>query len=271
MPQTALNDRTYMLKNARYKFVRVFSGDTLGQGDNTNSNFIAQLYNDTNLGKVREFTIQSACIPNVFPNIKGLSIFLSYIPLVGPPVAVSVAVLDGQYTTAQLMASLKNEIDAILPVGSSVTFTQDPISQKIIFSATNLTSIEFFDVVSNPLSTLAPKLGINITQPPATSGTFDSIPSLAGEQYIFINSQTLNLSKTRLSNGLGVSAIVSVPVNVQYGQNIYYQNTGDLTNDVIFNAPTDLTNINITLRNQDGSIPELPDNHPMTLILKVFY
>ena len=68
-----------------------------------------------------------------------------------------------------------------------------------------------------------------------------------------------------------MSAIVSVPINVPFGQNIYYQNSGDETNDVIFNAPTDLTSINITLRNQDGSIPELPDNHPMTLILKVFY
>jgi len=271
MPETALNDRTFMLKNARYKYVRVFSGDTLSQVGNTNSNFIAQLYNDTNLGRVREFTIQSACIPNVFPNIKGLQLTISYVPLVGPPSEVNVGVLDGQYTTAQLMASLKNEIDAVLPVGSTITFTQDPISNKIIFTTTNLTSIEFFDIVSNPFSTLAPKLGITTTQAPATNGVFDSIPSLAGEQYVFINSQTLNLAKTRLSNGLGVSAIVSVPINVPYGQNIYYQNSGDETNDVIFNAPTDLTSINITLRNQDGSIPELPPNHPMTLILKVFY
>jgi len=266
------NDRSFMLKDARYKYVRLFSGDTLGQGTNTNSLFTAQLYNDTDLNRVKEFTIQSACVPNVFNNVDGDSIAVNYVPNGGgASVPLLLAIPDGFYSTAQLMAQLKTVIDASLPVGSTITFTQDPITNKISFTTVLLDSIQFEDIITNPLSTVSPKIGNNDLLAPATLGTFDAIPALAGEQYVFLNSQTLNLAKTRLSNGLAVSTTISLPVNVAYGQNIYYENNGDTTNDVIFNAPTDISNLAFTLRAQDGRNLPLPDNHPITIILKVFY
>lgn len=265
------NNRDFLLKDARYKYVRVYSADNLAN-NNTNSEFVAQLYNDTDLNRVKEYTIQSACVPNIFPNLFGQVLTFNWVGNGGAPTgSESITVPNGFYTTAQLMAQLKTTIDPLLPVGSSITFTQDPITNLISFTSVLMDSFEFESITTNPLSTMAPLLGINNTTAVASSGTFDAVPALGGEQYVFINSQTLNLAKTRLSNGLAVSTTISLPVNVPYGQNIYYQNNGDSTNDVIFNSPTDISNLSFTLRAQDGRNLVLPNNHPMTIILKVFY
>lgn len=257
--------------DSRFKWMRITSKDKQQAPDENNGDFRVS-FNDSDLNKVKQVIVQSVSIPNVFPNIEGQRLAIAWEGLGGAPTGS--AILDiptGFYTTNELLASLKTFIEtAIVATAGTVDFTQDPVTSLITFTTTNLDDLTFISEIDNPLSSLAPFLGI-IQTVNGASGTFQAPPALYGERMVYVHSQDVALGKTRLSNGRPVSGFVSIPNDVQYGQVLSYRNFGDHNDVIVYQNEKDLTNIAIKIRSETGKVLTIPPNHHVTIVLKVFY
>ena len=255
------------LEDANFKFVRISNKDRLPQSQSA-SRFVVDLKNDTNLHKVVDIYLQSVSVPFVFPNINSSNnrlviesgvngLFTSNLP-------------DGFYNITQLLTALKNDIDPQLGGGGAITFSVDPVFNTVSYTVT-VDTIKFYTVAEDPLSTMAPTLGNTASQIISNAGLFADIPALQGEQMVFLHSRTLNASKTRISQGQGVSSFASIPVRVDFKSVIQYESFGSTVDRLTLSRTTDLGTVDISLRAQDGRILDLGENHELIVVLKVFY
>lgn len=256
-------------RETRYQTLRISNFDRLPQSISP-SNFKVNLKNNINLQQALELYIHSITVPNVFYNIdthNNTLIFTAVSSGGGITITPTITITPGYYTTAQLMNALKIAMDlAMIPVSGTIAFTLDAITNLISFQTTSLDGVEFLAT-----GTIEPFLGLNTALAIATSGTFDGMPSLRGEQIVFIHSKDLTPSKTQLTNDLSVSSFVSIPITVPYLDTQSYRPATDETNKIIFNTQTNVSSINIKLRAQDGRILTLSPNQELVIVFKMYY
>ena len=248
-----------------YRYVKINSKDRV-QG--TSSNFSIDLSQDQTTHKVHEVHIMSASILHNFYNITTNNSSLVVIGSIGGLNVFSVS--EGFYTTTELLAELKTQIDAFY-APTTITFTQDPLTNKISYTAVG-ENISFVSVGDNALSTMAPNLGITTTTPSALTGTFSDTPSLNGVEHVYIQSSKLNGNPTVTSRG-GVfdDTFLAMPVRVPYGFLITYQAQAAHQEQITYNTIRDLSTLDIRITDDDGNELDVGDNHEFVLVLKFFY
>lgn len=259
------------ISDTRFDFFRLSNFDRDASSVSA-SNFTVNLGSNTNIQKCKNMWVHMVSLPNVFYNVySGVNdLVVAYND--GSDHIVVVTVPPGQYTTTQLMAELKTLIDAVITPGT-VTFTQDPITSLISYTTTGVVSIVFFPYPEDDRSTLAPLIGNTILQPTDTSGTFANAPALQGEKMVYLHSRDILPSQTLLSfnNGTLTSCFCSIPVKVNYRDQIIYESRGSLIDRCVFSREKPLNRINIVLRSQDGRVLEVGDNQEIVVCLKIFY
>lgn len=252
-----------------YKFYRISSKEiTSGTPYNFNVNF----GNNPKMDRVTEIHLISASIPNVMNNISadiGNSTFTSTATIAG---AINIVLPDGFYSTSQIMAALKTEIDLVI-APSTIAISQDPITQKIEYTITGAETIDFLSSGSG--NTMAPQLGITADSGAVASFTSQTTPALNGNTMVYIHSVDIANNTTYLntntSNINDVNGFASIPINVPYGVYQTYQAT-ELDRSVIGNHGKPLKSLNITLRGDGGRLlTEITSNYVVSIVIKLFY
>ncbi len=260
------------------KYIRISNFDRVS---GTPSEFAVDLSNDFNIKRATSIWTVSCSLPHKFSNIyynsannnnNNLYLFAQRaVPAAN--VLVFVTVPPGQYTVNQLMTTLQNLINPILVstfgVGSSITFTLNPITNKIEYTITNFDTIQFLNSVN--VSTIAYVLGFTNDTIPAASGSLPFIPNLSGPSMVFLHSQEFNGAGTFLSTNRPVSTFCAIPIKVAYLDTIYYESIGSMQDYINLKTSKTISTVNIKVRGQDGSILQLGDNDELIITLKVFY
>lgn len=256
------------ISDTRFDYFRISNFDR-DQSSASPSNFTVNLGANTNIMKCKNFWIHMVSLPNVFYNVyDGVNVLTYY----HDDIYETVTIVPGQYTTTQLMAALKTAIDAQITPGT-ITFTQDPNTSKISFSTTGGVAMFFNTTDDDAPSTLAPLIGLTSPIPTDTTGTFPDAPALQGEKMVYLHSRDILPSQTLLTfnNGTLASSFCSIPVKVNYRDQIIYESRGSMVDRCVFSREKPLNRINIVLRAQDGRVLEVGDNQEIVICFKVFY
>ena len=99
-----------------------------------------------------------------------------------------------------------------------------------------------------------------VLQPEALSWTGTGVLNLTGVTHIHVDSESLANSNA-VDSGRNVrSTIAVVPVNSDYGSFVHWQSSSHLLSLVTYTADRQITTIDLTLKDHDGNVLELPHN-----------
>lgn len=258
------------LSDTRFTFIRISNRNRLPSSVSA-SDFDISLGEDVQLMGAKNFWVHMCSLPHVFPNIyEGINDLTFNFDNGSSTGSGTVTVDPGQYTTAEVLSEIKTQIDAAATPGT-ITFTQDSNTSLVSFTTSGITTIDLFSSDDDPLSTLSYPIGLTDSILAATTGTFSYAPALQGEKMVFLHSPQIIPCQTRLSNGHCVSSFVSIPIKVNYREEIIYESRGSEVDRCVFNHEKPLINMNIKLRAEDGRILDVGENQEIIIVLKVFY
>lgn len=255
----------------RFKYLRISNQERVS---GTPYDFECAFGVDVRLDHVIDLHLHSVSIPNVANNVSvtiGNNIFRANFTIAGP---VIVVVPDGFYSTASMLAYLTAQINAQIGP-STISITQDPITNLITFTITGAETMQILAAASG--STLAATLGIYVDSAPGlTTYTTTSIPNFRGATYYYIHSLELGSNVTYLISQNGqtadVNGMFSIPVDVPYGVNQTYLADSENDQIVFGRSAYSLRRFKITLRTNHGRLlTELPENAEVVIIMKVFW
>lgn len=256
-------------KATNFQYIRITNKNrTTG----TPSNFTYSLTNNTFLHGVSAVWIQAVTFPNVFYNVNTHN---NKLKLDYNAIQMELTVTPGFYSAASILSELETQINAAI-TPETVTITIDSITGLINFLFFS-SGAQIYSTDTEPtLSTLAPVLGIYTTTASGLmSYTADGIPSLQGEQMVYLHSKQINLGNTSIAtdanNNRQVSTFCSIPVTVPFLNVVHYESFGADTDLIEMDGNRDIASLSIKLRSVDGRILELGDNHELTIVLKCFY
>lgn len=212
--------------------------------------------------RVKSIVLVAAVVPNKHYNVNSNNNVLRYDT--GGAVA-SIVVPVGQYSTTTLIAYLQSQL-----AGS--TWTQSTLNYLINVASAGV--LNLYSVDTDPLSTLAPYLGLNTDVALNISASdFENMPDLNGMDMFLIESQTLasNNMISSLSTGAVSSknVIACIPIDVTWGANQTYEYNGSEDSRVTFTDPRNITNIDIKITDQHHNSLSLQS--PSTFIFRVYY
>lgn len=259
-----MNERTN-----NFQYIRITNKNrTTG----TPSDFTYSLSNNSVLHSVKAVWIQSVTVPHVFYNV---DTFNNTLKVDFNAFLMDLTISPGFYSAAALMSELETQINAVI-APDTVTITLNNITGKINFLFSS-PGAKFYSTDTQPdLSALAPYLGIiTTTAGGLTSYDADQIPSLQGEQMIYLHSKQINLGNTTIAtdatHNRQISTFCSIPVRVPFLSVIYYESFGADTDLITMEGDRDFANLSFKLRSVDGRLLKLGDNHELTIVLKCFY
>lgn len=246
---------------SKEKFIVVNSKDrNLLLGGQTNSDFTVS-YKDNDLQQVLKCIVKDVFIPNQFYNINENN---NQLRILGGNMGLpeDITITPGQYNIDQLIDALKTAIDNEL-VTDSVTITKNTI--------TNILTLTTSANLVITLSSLCPVLGI--TQ--SLNGTVNvaQVPwNLNDLQFVQVHSNAVGSAHgIDASRGI-ISLIETVPLTeTPFGAVAHRQNNDDVLSEILYDQPRNMFNIDIRLRDQDGVLLSLPENHNCTVILKIYF
>ena len=216
------------------------------------------------LHEVKAVVLVSAIIPNKQYNVNSNNNVLRY-DLNGAGDA-SLTVPVGQYTTTTLTAYIQSQI-------AGTTFTQDTTTQKINIATTN--TLDIHDIDTDPLSTLAPHLGINtaLVIGAASNDDASDIPDLNGTDMFLIHSNALANSNMVSSDDSQVttdySVLAVVPVSVNFGFNEVYEHLSSTESIIRYQQPRNINSIDVRITDQHNNNLDLQS--PVTLVFRAYY
>jgi len=237
----------------------------------TNTDFRIQ-FNDSVMQSVVKIQTLQVFIPNQFYNIDESNNYLEFkqgINLVN----FNFQITPGQYNIDQLITVLETEINAQLASGASTTITKNEFTNQLI-----LTTSGGAAPVNNQLqlidtSTIKEVLGFIDTTSSLAILTLPFAWNLNQLQYVQVHSQDL-----ASSNGLdgGSTATISLLttcslVETPYGGVATVRANDNELAEIIYDDVRVLNQIRIKLRDSSGRLLTLPDNHHVTVIVKVYY
>ena len=255
----------------RFKYIRISNQE---RTSGTPSNFQVNLGNDTILDRCEQIQLISAVIPNLGYNISASVGNNQFSILFLPNTTASFTVPDGQYTTAELLAS----INLIVPPLGTFVATQNPNTGRITLTA----SVSPFVVSGSPsfpnTSGLNSYLGFTSTSPGAGSlvWTAETRPTLYGDTVFFVHSPELGANITYLDTLTtggqtnDVNGMFTIPVNVPYNAVQTYQ--AEAEDRVVFGRRTrSIRNFTIVLRTNNGRELVFGENDQVLLVMKAIF
>ena len=256
---------------ATERLILITSNDKNVSESSSNSDFVIYLKETYNTQNIIRVLVKDISVPNVFYNIRdgtNGSQNNEFVFLETGEVDEFIILPQGQYTTATLMSALQTAMNTVL-VSGTVAITQDPLTQKIVFTFTGTTAI-IYNVEDESL--LSGPLGITTTTPaPSAVITADALPSLNGIEVVYIHSKEIALNRS-IDGGFGlISAFEDVSFNnVPFGAYAYRQNNDDELAQFTYDQPANLSRITIVLRDDKGNVLDIGTQN-MTIVLKAFY
>lgn len=214
----------------------------------THTNFRVDLGSASQVHEVKRVSLRACKFPNTYYNVNS---YCNVLIVIGTSAGTqTLTITEGFYTTTELLAAIKTAYDTAFSP-SVITFTQDTNTNIISWSITSDT-IQFIDVNTNALSTLAPKIGVTATAAVGSSGTFDMSPSLFGLTTAFLKSRELSAANSVSSEQVFGNTLAVIPVNVAWGSmNIYEPQDHELT-AIKFKTPKDIRFIDLILTDDEG-------------------
>ena len=246
---------------SKEKFIVVNSKDRNALlGGQTNSDFTVS-YKDNDLQQVLKCIVKDVFIPNQFYNI---NVNNNTLRILGGSMGLpeDITITPGQYNIDQLISALTIAIDNEL-VTDNVTITKNTITNVLTFTTTaNL-------VIS--ISSLCPVLGITTT--------LNGLVNVAQEPWNLNDLQFVQVHSNAVGSSHGIDAsrgiislIETVPLTeTPFGAVSHRQNNDDVLSEILYDQPRNMFNIDIRLRDQDGVLLDLPENHNCTVILKIYF
>lgn len=239
------------------KLIRISSTDRLPGG--TPENFIVNFQNVNNMSRVLSVILKHASFPNSVYNITTKNNIFTYEE---NGVAQTLVTPTGFYSISQLLAYLATNI-------SSITFSQDPTTYKILI--TNTASAPSFIIYPTGVGLL---LGVTSFLNITIGATLpaQSLPELEGLRHLYVQSKTLAKNNNMVFNQQQqeVPIFGMIPVTAAFGNINHYETPHEGLEIVDYDGETNIQNIDITLLNGNGEIINLNGGF-FHMILKIYY
>ena len=237
----------------------------------TNTNFTVQ-FNDNITQSVLKIQVMDVFIPNQFYNIDSSNNYIEYkqgLALVN----FNDTITPGQYNIDQLIIALEAKINAQLTGGAATTITKNELTNQLIFTTTGAAApinnqLQFIDT-----STIKEVLGFNETTVSAAVNTMPYAWNFNPLQYVNIHSQQLASDHGMDAGSNTTIALLETVslVETPFGGVAHRQNNDDELAEIIYDDQRTLNQISIKVRNSDGRLLELPENHHITVIVKAYF
>lgn len=257
------------------KLLRISSEDKVPGG--TNANFLVQLGNTSYVQAVRGVVLKSVSFKHVFPNVfdngvpGGGNTTFSFLYNGVPLTAVVPA---AWYTATQYAAALQAAINANLSVLNPVTVTLAPFngstSQYFTVTATGGDTIALVSKADG--NAAADLFGISATTASAASVTAQLLPDFGGLSNVYLSSGVIagNNCAASSQSGEQIPVIMGIPINVDYGQEVYYQSRNPHNDAIIFVAERNLNFVDLAIRTRSGDNLDL-QQHNLTVEFKLIH
>ena len=197
-------------------------------------------------------TIEAASIA-----IKGISIPVTQYNVISPFNIFYYYVADdlyqvsfqpGQYSLAEMLTSIEAQFLASAAI--TVTFTQDPHTQKITFASA--VPVKFYSQMeSEGIYRLLTLLGLPAESTPTlyvTTLTFPYLPELQGLKNYYVLTRVLSQGSNGLfTGGIQEALQTNVPITVAFGQTQHYEPILIETSTITFARPINIQNLDIRI------------------------
>ena len=242
------------------------SSDDKDADSNSNSDFFVSLKERFYTQQIQRIMVKECTVPNCFYNLSDgvnngkQNNVLNYFDINNP---LTFTIAPAQYNIDQYITAL---IAGFLSNGIIVVITQDDLTQKLIFTFTNDTTLD-------AKSLMAPVLGMTnsftcLAGVP-TSPQFP--PDLSGVNAVNIHSTAIGEAHGIDANTGLISLVERVSLHdIPYGSFGYKQNNDSDLATIYFEQPRNLNRIDIRLRDTQGKILNI-GTKKMTLVLKVYF
>jgi len=242
------------------------SSDDKDADSNSNSDFYVSLKERFYTQQIQRILIKEITVPNCFYNWSDgvnngkQNNVLNYFDINNP---LTFTIAPAQYNIDQYITAL---IAGFLSNGIIVVITQDDLTQKLIFTFTNDTTLD-------GKSSMAPVLGMTnsftcLAGVP-TSPQFP--PDLSGVNAVNIHSTSLGEAHGIDSNTGLISLVERVSLHdIPYGSFGYKMNNDSDLATIFYEQPRNLNRIDIRLRDTQGKILNI-GTKKMTLVIKCYF
>jgi hypothetical protein len=266
--------QSIMPRLSRGKLLRISSEDR--QQGETNGDFTVNLGNSSFIQNVIGIVLKSVSVKHTFGNVfSGNNSFVfNY-----NGAALTATVPTGWYSATQYAAELQIQINALPAVLNNITVTlvdmpaTTSLNKYFTWQASGGDSIGLFskDDPTNP-NPAADLTGIRLTTPLAVSQTAQSLPDFGGLSELYICSGALasNNAAASSNNGENIPLVCEVPVEVGFGQQIFYRSNDSDLDSIIFPSLRSFTRIDIQLCTRSGVVLD-PQQNPVTLVFKLIH
>jgi len=220
--------------------------------------------------EVNNIAIKSVSIPNVEYNVK---VGKNKLIVNNGAVDVPLTFTAGQYDITALLAELVTQLNATY--GGVNTAVLDPITKKV--KVTTTTAIRFgTDPITSPLGHIfgfgnEPDSAFPAYYPEFANTSINALyfPNLQGANNYHISSATLGQGQgSLLKNNDKRPIILSVPVDVDFGDIINYEVNEIKLNQRHFSRPTNIQEIDIKIIDDDNEIVDL-GNTDIEIVLQI--
>ena len=242
------------------------SSDDKDADSNSNSDFFVSLKEKFYTQQIQRIMVKECTIPNCFYNLSDgvnngkQNNVLNYFDINNP---LTFTIAPAQYNIDQYITAL---IAGFLSNGIIVVITQDDLTQKLVFTFTNDTTLD-------GKSPMAPVLGMTnsftcLAGVP-TSPQFP--PDLSGINAVNIHSTALGEAHGIDSNTGLISLVERVSLHdIPYGSFGYKQNNDSDLATIFYEQPRNLNRIDIRLRDTQGAILNI-GTKKFTLVIKCYF
>ena len=247
---------------SKEKFIVVNSKDrNLILGGQSNTNFTVS-FKDNDCQQVLKCVVKDVFVPNQFYNITSLNNTLRIFggSLVFP---ADVKIDVGQYNIDQLIIALTDSINDGLQT-DTVVITKEPITNKLIFTTTGIMDIF--------ISSMAPVIGLSNSLSGSIVNNMPLPWNLNDLQFVQVHSNAVG-SAHGIDASRGIISLIETVslVETPFGAVAHRQNNDNMISEILYDQPRNMFNIDVRLRDQDGILLDLPDNHNCTVILKIYF
>jgi len=242
------------------------SSDDKDADSNSNSDFFVSLKERFYTQQIQRIMIKEITVPNCFYNLSDgvnngkQNNVLNYFDINNP---LTFTIAPAQYNIDQFITAL---IAGFLSNGVVVLITQDDLTQKLIFTFTNDTTLD-------GKSLMAPVLGLtnSITCLAGVPTSPQFPPDLSGINAVNIHSSALAEGHGIDSNTGLISLVERVSLHdIPYGSFGYKMNNDSDLATIFYEQPRNLNRIDIRLRDTQGKILN-KGTKKMTMVVKCYF
>jgi hypothetical protein len=243
--------------------IKVSSKDMVISRSNSNSDFYVSLNNTSRTQNIKGVMVKSVNFTNTIQNVPSHK--NSFIFTAGG-VEHEISITPDYYTLEELIIEVENSVNSIIAPETCVI--NENLNGTITLTMSVAISFISNDTAQrNPLAEILGFSYFDDNTTPALTQTSSGLPQLVGTTRIYIESDALansNMINPRTDSADNV--LVSVPIDTNYGGQEQYTINETTTNTILYERLTNVGNIDIKVKDEDGYIIDFYNQH-ITIIL----